>query len=661
MKIKRLILFIFVLSLGTTGTNWATNYYVNSTTGNDSNSGRSTTTPFQTIQKAANTMIAGDSCFVAPGTYAERINVSKSGAANSRIVFKATGSSTITKGFTILASYITVDGFEVTQTSQTSWTDGAGFHIVGQYVNITNNYIHIAYREGIRLGTDATTSATSYCLIKGNKIIRCGQSGVLICGQSNTIDSNEIAGIVQWAVTFPASGVGASGIRFFGNGNVIRKNYIHDILLSDPENGNSPHIDAVQTWGPATNTIIEQNTMSMNEPTLNKQISMVTAQATPVNNIIFRNNVCYSTYRGINIDGVDNNSNPVSISYITIENNTFDVLVDNTIEFHNCPNLTVYNNIFYNTAEIYLDATTSSSGLAIGYNNYYNTSGTMTAGTHYTGDMFQTNPMFVNPTNRDYHLLSTSPVIDKGKAVSTVTNDMDGTTRPQGSGYDMGAYEYKSTITTVDTTTKPPADTQPPTLVSAVLNTSTSLKLTFSEKISSTGALTKSNYSISPNIKIKSVAMNSTQDGVILTTFSHKAGVLYTITVNNIKDLAGNVISPTGNKAQYQLGSLSASNSLATLNNDNTNAMPSEYELSQNYPNPFNPSTTINFTVIQNSFVSLKVYDILGKEVATLVNSALEPGSYSVNFNAANLSSGTYIYQIKANDFIMSKKMTIAK
>jgi hypothetical protein len=97
----------------------------------------------------------------------------------------------------------------------------------------------------------------------------------------------------------------------------------------------------------------------------------------------------------------------------------------------------------------------------------------------------------------------------------------------------------------------------------------------------------------------------------------------------------------------------------------------SDFYLHQNYPNPFNPTTKIKFSIPSNKnplpgvarggLVTLKVYDILGKEVAVLVNEEKSPGEYEVNFNAANLSSGVYFYQLKSGDFIQNKKMILLK
>ncbi|MDP4192654.1 MAG: T9SS type A sorting domain-containing protein, partial [Bacteroidota bacterium] len=88
---------------------------------------------------------------------------------------------------------------------------------------------------------------------------------------------------------------------------------------------------------------------------------------------------------------------------------------------------------------------------------------------------------------------------------------------------------------------------------------------------------------------------------------------------------------------------------------------PKDYELAQNYPNPFNPSTSIKYSIPQNSMVSLKVYDILGKEVASLVNEQKSAGSYEVNFNANSLAAGMYIYELKAGNYSQTKKMMLIK
>jgi hypothetical protein len=89
--------------------------------------------------------------------------------------------------------------------------------------------------------------------------------------------------------------------------------------------------------------------------------------------------------------------------------------------------------------------------------------------------------------------------------------------------------------------------------------------------------------------------------------------------------------------------------------------VPDSYKLFDNYPNPFNPNTKIKFQIKDTRFVTLKVYDITGKLVSTLVNQKLQTGEYNVDFDAKNLSSGIYIYRIDAGDFKDSKKMMLIK
>jgi hypothetical protein len=98
-----------------------------------------------------------------------------------------------------------------------------------------------------------------------------------------------------------------------------------------------------------------------------------------------------------------------------------------------------------------------------------------------------------------------------------------------------------------------------------------------------------------------------------------------------------------------------------TTNAGNENQTPLSYKLEQNYPNPFNPVTKINYAVAKNGFVSLKVYDVLGREVAALVNKNMPAGKYSVDFNASKLTSGVYFYSLETNGFKDVKKMMLIK
>ncbi|MBT8379041.1 MAG: T9SS type A sorting domain-containing protein [Ignavibacteria bacterium] len=86
-----------------------------------------------------------------------------------------------------------------------------------------------------------------------------------------------------------------------------------------------------------------------------------------------------------------------------------------------------------------------------------------------------------------------------------------------------------------------------------------------------------------------------------------------------------------------------------------------EFKLLQNYPNPFNPTTKIEYQIPKLSFVTIKVYDVLGNEIATLVNNEKQAGSYEISWYSENLPSGVYFYRLQAGNFIDTKKMILLK
>ena len=122
--------------------------------------------------------------------------------------------------------------------------------------------------------------------------------------------------------------------------------------------------------------------------------------------------------------------------------------------------------------------------------------------------------------------------------------------------------------------------------------------------------------------------------------------------------------SPPGSPvSRFVKGALDFVNGLITgiEPNNSFSAIPDRYSLSQNYPNPFNPTTKINFSIPKQGIVTLRVYDVLGKEVMTLVNEQKPAGNYSINFSAANLSSGAYFYRLESGEFKDIKRMIIVK
>ncbi|HQJ46514.1 MAG TPA: T9SS type A sorting domain-containing protein, partial [Ignavibacteriaceae bacterium] len=99
---------------------------------------------------------------------------------------------------------------------------------------------------------------------------------------------------------------------------------------------------------------------------------------------------------------------------------------------------------------------------------------------------------------------------------------------------------------------------------------------------------------------------------------------------------------------------------LTSMDEEN-DALPKEFSLLQNYPNPFNPITNIRFQIPRHCLVTLKIFDVLGRQVAVLVNEEKSPGIYHLSYDASALASGVYYYQLTADNFIQVKKMQVIK
>jgi len=136
---------------------------------------------------------------------------------------------------------------------------------------------------------------------------------------------------------------------------------------------------------------------------------------------------------------------------------------------------------------------------------------------------------------------------------------------------------------------------------------------------------------------------SETNDFISINTSTGAGTIIGSIGIENILGLAYIESSPTN------------------VEDDDFGNFPNEFVLFQNYPNPFNPSTSIKFQISNPEFVSLKVYDVLGREVAILINEEKQPGVYEMQFNASSFSSGIYYYKLVSGSFIETKKMIFLK
>jgi hypothetical protein len=119
-------------------------------------------------------------------------------------------------------------------------------------------------------------------------------------------------------------------------------------------------------------------------------------------------------------------------------------------------------------------------------------------------------------------------------------------------------------------------------------------------------------------------------------------------------------VQSSGSKTVYQSETISYSD-LIVSSFQNDDQLPNKFALRQNYPNPFNPKTSILFRIADFGFTTLRVYNILGNEVVTLVNEELPAGEYQIEFDATRLSSGTYFYTLTSGSFRETKKMILLK
>jgi len=434
-------------------------YYVNASTGNDSNTGISEGSAFKTIQRAGDLMIAGDNCVVFPGNYPEKVTVRKSGGAGSPISFLASG-NVIMKGFRIHGvDHIKIKGFEITGTEIDVWSRegravGSGIALEGRYCEITDNYIHDVAGIGIDMRgiweMDAET--TSSCIVRGNRIAYAGTCGIHVAGRNHLIENNDISHTLQYPPKLydPPSYVDADGIRFFGTGHIIRKNYIHDILHA-PDNVKDPHIDFFQTWETAYGIVFEQNLCVSPNTTGSNQIAMISQSAGKVGDLTFRNNIFIMNDPGYSPIRIEGNTGSTGYAEdFVIVNNVFahpNGIGSAGIVLKDVKRALIKNNIFYDYGDssysyIYLE--NNVVDLDAGYNSVYKSDAKIPKGGPHPNDLWMVAPNFVDFAGGNFRLEENSPLIDAGIKLNEVPEDYDGVSRPKGSSNDIGAFEHSS-------------------------------------------------------------------------------------------------------------------------------------------------------------------------------------------------------------------------
>lgn len=197
--------------------------------------------------------------------------------------------------------------------------------------------------------------------------------------------------------------------------------------------------------------------------------------------------------------------------------------------------------------------------------------------------------------------------------------------------------------------------TMPPRVVSIVQLSSTSLLLDFSRYLDSTAVVLKANFALDNSIGTPSAVqwgVNNDISKIILTVPSLASGTTYSLSIKNLKSINNVAMNDTV---------ISLKTSGTVFVESNTNVVPQTTSIEQNFPNPFNPETTIRYRLASSGNVTVKVFDIAGREIAILVHEVQSAGTYAVKFNAAHLSSGTYICQLQVGGRTLTKKMILNK
>jgi len=475
-----------------------TTYFV-ATNGSDSNPG-SQAQPWKTIQKAANSVAAGDSVVVGPGTYKENVTLSTSGTTSAPITFQAQSApsvvqSTPTTTACLSAANTCILGTVMIVASQVSFRNMevagspvkpgivAGITVKGSNNEISGNFIHNSWKEGVSIG-----SGTSNDRVLNNFITYAVVSGIYFDGQNHLIQGNTIT----HSVTRPADRLALpgstdpDGIRFFGTGTVVRGNVIKDTYLDESPEADSPHQDCFQTWGSANNITFDRNYCELtNSSTYSNpmekffMVSREASSTSTVSGLKITNNIFVSNSTATLWTPIQLGSEACTTSYplqnIVIANNTFvhpgSVAGDFGILMRCTNTAEIKNNAFYNFGNasypyIFQDRN-NNSNVAISNNSVYNSYGVSPKGGANPGDtaLWMKNPQF--KSGSDFHLQNTSPLIDNG-TTDGITIDFDGNPRPQGSAIDVGSYEFAGTAqaatgTPVTTSTPAPVLTSTPT------------------------------------------------------------------------------------------------------------------------------------------------------------------------------------------------------
>ncbi len=442
-------------------------------------------------------------------------------------------------GISFSTDYVWIDSLEISYPYRTG--------IVleqADYAKITNNEIH---HIGKRFNNDGNRGITFYAiggLFSHNKIYECSYSGITLNpgynqnASYNIIEYNEVYNCyhVKIGIVRDPSSVNIP------NGNIIRYNTVYDI---NPEgSGAATPVNkgmGIEVFGNSSSTGTElfvKNTRVYGNLVYNVK---ETAYYFPrfVDSIYVYNNMAYgATFQGFYF-GKD--ATQTTSGHAWIYNNISSQNTYEPINFEDVTDKVVDYNLYYPTKGFPFNSANLST-----YNIGTNLTTWQALGFDTHGVLG--NPLFTNTATYDFSLQSGSPARNTGtNLVNSVpyfyTEDILGATVPTTTTTDMGAYESYDENAIVDSVV--------PNLSSASIINPTTIELTFSEALEINSTLNKSNYFINNGIAVNSVSLSTDSKKVTLSTTQNTANQIYTVVVNNVKDLAGNIISSIKNSTQY--------------------------------------------------------------------------------------------------------------
>lgn len=404
-------------------------YYFVSPTGSDQNPG-SFTQPWKTIQKAANTMVAGDTVYIRAGTYPEQVIPQNSGSADNYISYIAYPGETVT-----------IDGASL---SLDTW-DGL-FHIRAHRAYIRVSGLRVINAHGGYDVTGIRVDDSSNIIVDGNYTYNTESSGISVWRSNNVVvEGNEIE--------FANNGGGEENLSIAGSYSVeVKNNHVHhgfnspaggeginiktgshDIKVYNNRVHDQPKLAfGLDGWTDHTYNIEYFGNVAYN---CSYGFIMSSEQGGLTENIKVYNNIAYSngsagfavpTYNvGLmkNVEFINN----------TAHGNHGGIRIMQT----NVEGIVIRNNIVSQNGSFQISVVPGAAAQTTVDHNLFYGSGSVVGSDPVVG-----NPLFVNPGGADFHLQSGSPAIDTGSSLGAPGDDFEGNLRPQGSGYDIGAYEF---------------------------------------------------------------------------------------------------------------------------------------------------------------------------------------------------------------------------